>query len=85
MPKKKFVLLFFIFLDLLFQFCMKWFLDEKQKAKRSWERDPIQILLFHCTGGRDLATFLPELSVSLIKRSPNSFVLGFRNIFITEM
>uniref|UniRef100_A0A8R1TQH4 Folylpolyglutamate synthase n=2 Tax=Onchocerca TaxID=6281 RepID=A0A8R1TQH4_ONCVO len=42
--------------------CMKWFLNEKQKASRSWECDPFQILLFHCTGTRDPAIFLPELS-----------------------
>ncbi|VDK88497.1 unnamed protein product [Litomosoides sigmodontis] len=42
--------------------CMKWFLDEKQRAKKSWKCDPMQILLFHCTGGRNPATLLSELS-----------------------
>uniref|UniRef100_A0A0R3RF83 Folylpolyglutamate synthase n=1 Tax=Elaeophora elaphi TaxID=1147741 RepID=A0A0R3RF83_9BILA len=42
--------------------CMNWFLNEKQKAKRSWEYDPFQILLFHCSGSRDIATFLSELN-----------------------
>ncbi|MCP9263034.1 Folylpoly-gamma-glutamate synthetase [Dirofilaria immitis] len=42
--------------------CIKWFLNEKQKARRSWESDPFQILLFHCTSSRDPATFLSELS-----------------------
>ncbi|KAL3990274.1 bifunctional protein FolC family protein [Acanthocheilonema viteae] len=42
--------------------CMKWFLNEKHEAKRSWKCDPFQILLFHCTGTRDSAAFLLELN-----------------------
>ncbi|CAG9534354.1 unnamed protein product [Cercopithifilaria johnstoni] len=42
--------------------CMNWFLNEKQRARRSWKYDPFQILLFHCTGTRNPATFLSELN-----------------------
>uniref|UniRef100_A0A1I8ED53 tetrahydrofolate synthase n=1 Tax=Wuchereria bancrofti TaxID=6293 RepID=A0A1I8ED53_WUCBA len=55
-------ILLLLFTHFLFQCCMKWFLDENQRARRSWKYDPFMIMLFHCTGSRDPSMFLLELS-----------------------
>ncbi|EJW82171.1 FolC protein, partial [Wuchereria bancrofti] len=44
--------------------CMKWFLDENQRARRSWKYDPFMIMLFHCTGDMIVNNLLYTIAFS---------------------